>query len=471
MAIRTSCGVANVKFQLRRDSLADWSASNPVLRPGEPGYDSTTNGLKIGDGTTSWGDLSYIAGGTGIISTGNTLTVDALFGNDTIGNSNPYAQPFKTIQPALDKASQLYIASNVPHVVIVNAGIYNESIVVPDNVSLTGTGAQSIVIQQLNATSDTTLITMGVNSRVENFTARLTSSANVNLTGCLFPGATTISGKLRNSIWTVSSTSTGTNSIIGVLAPGTSSTAYSTPNAIQRSTINVSSSGTGIVRGIHTTGINRFAVRDIVVNAIGTNAIGATATQTTAVLEIKTSTIGGTLYDIEQPNMASDIEPVIRLSATDLANSNANANGFSTGMEPAHLFFTVKGNFNQANSTHYLTPGTAQYADTSTTPVGIPFVQRPIIFEGVLSANITSTGGPLPANTSAVINLFNSTSATSLSNPVPFASMTVVAGQSMIKYKNKCSTIYGNQYLIVQFRTIGTSSIGNGLMFICLGTY
>ena len=214
---------------------------------------------------------------------------------------------------------------------------------------------------------------------------------------------------MRNSIWTVSSTSTGTNSIVGVLAPGTSSTVYSTPNAIQRSTINVSSSGTGIVRGIHTTGINRFAVRDIVVNAIGTNAIGATATQTTAVLEIKTSTIGGTLYDIEQPNMASDIEPVIRLSATDLANSNANANGFSTGMEPAHLFFTVKGNFNQANSTHYLTPGTAQYADTSTTPVGIPFVQSPIVFEGVLTANITSTGGPLPANTSAVINLFNST--------------------------------------------------------------
>ena len=465
MAIRTSCGVANVKFQLRRDSLADWTQSNPVLRPGEPGYDSTTNGLKIGDGTTNWSELSYIAGANGIISTGNTLTVDALFGNDTRGNSNPYAEPFKTIQPALDKASQLYIASNVPHIVIVNAGTYNESIVVPDNVSFTGTGAQSIVIQQLNVTTDTTLITMGVNSRVENFTARLTSSANVNLTGCLFPGGTTISAKLRNSIWTVSSTATSTNSIVGVFAPGTSSTAYSTPNAIQRSTINVSSAGTGIVRGIYTTGVNRFAVRDIVVNAIGSTAIGAEANVGTAVLEIKTSTIGGDLYDIRQPVISSNTPSVIRLSATDLVHANADATGFATGMEPSHMFFTVRGNFNTSNSTYYMTPGTTQTNDLSTTPIGIPFVQDLIVFEGVLTFNTA-----LPVNSSATINLYNSISSITLSNPTPFATMTLTAGQTIVKYKNTCSTIYQNQYLIVEFKT-GSAAIGQNVMFISLGTY
>ena len=465
MAIRTSCGVANVKFQLRRDSLADWSASNPVLRPGEPGYDSTVNGLKIGDGMTPWSGLSYIAGSTGIISTGNTLTVDSLFGNDTRGDLNPYAEPYKTIQAALDKAGQLYTAILVPHIVIVNAGIYNETIIMPDNVSLTGTGAQSVVIQQLNVTNDTTLVTMGQNSRVENFTARLTSSANVNLTGCLFPGATTISGKLRNSIWTVSSTATGTNSIIGVFAPGISSTVYSTPNAIQRSTINVSSAGTGIVCGIYTTGVNRFAVRDIVVNAIGSTAIGAQAIVGIAVLEIKTSTIGGDLYDIRQPVISSNTPSVIRLSATDLVHASADATGFATGMEPSHLFFTARGNFNTTNSTYYMTPGTTQTNDLSSTPIGIPFVQNLIVFEGVLTFNTA-----LPVNSSAIINMYNSTSATSLSSPTPFATMTLTAGETMVKYKNTCSTIYQNQFLIVEFKT-GAASIGQNVMFISLGTY
>lgn len=466
MAIRTSCGVANVKFQLRRDTLNDWSAANPVLRAGEPGYDSTINGLKIGDGVTPWSQLSYIAGSNGIIRTGNTLTVDQLFGDDNRGNSNPYAEPFQTIQPALTKAGQLYVATNVPQLVIVNAGIYNESLVVPDNVSLSGTGAQSVIIQRENVTLDTTLITMGINSRVENFTARLNASANVNLIGCLFPNGTTVNGKLRNSIWTVSSTSTDGNTILGVYAPGTSSTVYSTPNAIQRSTINVSSSGTGIVRGIYTTGVNRFAVRDIVVNATGSSSIGAEATQGTAVLEIKTSTIGGYLYDIRQPVISAGTDSVIRLSATDLVHTNADATGFATGMEPSHLFFTVRGNFNSAVSTHYLTPGTDQFSNLSATPIGIPFVQNLIVFEGVLTFV-----SALPANSSAIVNLYNSTSPTSISNPTPFATLTLNAAQSMIKFKNACSTIYQNQYLIVELNTSGSSSIGNNTMFLSLGTY
>lgn len=467
MAIRTSCGIANVKFQLRRDTLADWAASNPVLRPGEPGYDSTVNGLKIGDGITPWNQLSYLSGSAGLISTGNTLTVDALFGNDALADTNPYSQPYKTIQPALNKASQLYIASNVPQIVIVNAGIYNESIIVPNNVSLTGTGAQSVVIQQLGVTVDTTLVTMGDNSRVENFTARLTSSQNVNLIGCLFPGSTPLTGKLRNSIWTVSSTgATGSTLVVGVYAPGVSSTAYATPNAIQRSTLNVSGTG-GIVRGIYTTGVNRFAVRDIVVNATGIgDVIGAEATATTAVLEIKTTTVGGILHDIKQPLLALTDTSVIRLSATDLVNANANANGFSTGMEPSHIFFTISGNINAVSSTHYLTPGTEKFADLSTTPVGISFVQQLIVFEGIVSANIA-----LPTGSILTVNLYRSTSSTSLSNPTPFASMVLTAGQQLTKFKNRCDTIPTNEYLIVEFVTSGTNSIGNNYISVTLGTY
>lgn len=48
-------------IELRRDPAATWTAGNPVLHEGEPGYEEDTNKLKIGDGVTAWADLEYIA--------------------------------------------------------------------------------------------------------------------------------------------------------------------------------------------------------------------------------------------------------------------------------------------------------------------------------------------------------------------------------------------------------------------------
>jgi hypothetical protein len=49
-------------IQLRRDTAANWSATNPVLVSGQPGYDTTNNLLKIGDGSTAWNSLAAISG-------------------------------------------------------------------------------------------------------------------------------------------------------------------------------------------------------------------------------------------------------------------------------------------------------------------------------------------------------------------------------------------------------------------------
>jgi microcystin-dependent protein len=55
-------GVTQVAFsiQLRRDTSANWGSTNPVLRRGEPGFETDTNKLKIGDGATAWNVLAYI---------------------------------------------------------------------------------------------------------------------------------------------------------------------------------------------------------------------------------------------------------------------------------------------------------------------------------------------------------------------------------------------------------------------------
>ena len=50
----------NNTIKLRRGT--DWS-SNPVLAEGEPGFDTTNNILKVGDGTTTWDNLNPIGSG------------------------------------------------------------------------------------------------------------------------------------------------------------------------------------------------------------------------------------------------------------------------------------------------------------------------------------------------------------------------------------------------------------------------
>jgi hypothetical protein len=48
------------KIKLRRDTYQNWYDANPVLALGEPAYDTTNNKVKIGDGTSRWGELSYL---------------------------------------------------------------------------------------------------------------------------------------------------------------------------------------------------------------------------------------------------------------------------------------------------------------------------------------------------------------------------------------------------------------------------
>lgn len=49
------------RIQLRRGTSAQWSAADPILAAGEPGYDTTTGDLKVGDGVKKWSQLpSYV---------------------------------------------------------------------------------------------------------------------------------------------------------------------------------------------------------------------------------------------------------------------------------------------------------------------------------------------------------------------------------------------------------------------------
>ena len=48
-----------VRFQLRRDTAANWTSANSVLALGEPGVETDTLKVKVGDGSTAWNSLAY----------------------------------------------------------------------------------------------------------------------------------------------------------------------------------------------------------------------------------------------------------------------------------------------------------------------------------------------------------------------------------------------------------------------------
>lgn len=51
----------STRIQIRRDTAADWTSNNPTLTEGEMGFETDTNKLKIGDGSTAWNSLAYFS--------------------------------------------------------------------------------------------------------------------------------------------------------------------------------------------------------------------------------------------------------------------------------------------------------------------------------------------------------------------------------------------------------------------------
>lgn len=52
------------RIQFRRDTSTNWGSNNPILLQGEFGYELDTGFAKIGDGSSTWDQLTYF-GGTG----------------------------------------------------------------------------------------------------------------------------------------------------------------------------------------------------------------------------------------------------------------------------------------------------------------------------------------------------------------------------------------------------------------------
>ena len=375
-----------------------------------------------------------------ITSMGNVLRVDSVYGNDTIAPTQLYSYPFKTINGAISNVSPTQTIHILP-------GTYNETIVIPTGIAIRGQNTQTVTIQSANSTSNTTLITMGVNSRLEDVTMNIYSSNSVDLIGINFPSGTPLTSKVRTTVLNVSSTGTGTHSTIGVYSGGTSALTYTNSHAIRATTVNVASQGNGITRSLYVTNSNRFTARDTNFSALGTSSIGVETTNISTVVELKECSVNGGVYDINRTT------GTLQLSSTDLINATANGNSFSVNTEPSPIFFGVTGSI--ANATKNLMPGTLLHNDLPAS-FGLPFPQRLVVFQGLFTSRAALTGGQ-----TAVYHLHkNSTAGT------PFMSATLNSANQTIRIQDKSESFNGlTDILIVQLTTSG--SIGNATDLFC----
>jgi hypothetical protein len=70
----------NALIQVRRDTAANWTSTNPTLASGEMGFETDTGKFKIGTGSTAWTSLLYATDAsdiTGTITGGSASTVQA----------------------------------------------------------------------------------------------------------------------------------------------------------------------------------------------------------------------------------------------------------------------------------------------------------------------------------------------------------------------------------------------------------
>ena len=72
--------VIKTTFQVKRGTAARWEELNPILNPGEPGFEMDTFKLKIGDGSTTWKELPYVND----VDISKYITIEDIINGDVI---------------------------------------------------------------------------------------------------------------------------------------------------------------------------------------------------------------------------------------------------------------------------------------------------------------------------------------------------------------------------------------------------
>lgn len=392
------------------------------------------------------------SGNVAIASTGKMLHVDSVYGSDVSGALAPYSYPFLTVSAAIGSA-------NSGETVFVRPGTYAEQIFMKPNIALRGANTQTSIIQLANVTTDTRLLTMSDNCRVEDLTFTVSSASNISLTGVYYPSGTSLTTKLRTSVVNVTSTASGAT-VYGLHSPGTTLTTYNPADTIRATTINVVVSGGGVKRGLLVDGDNRFTIRDVNINVSGNSLdiVGVETTNSGAYASLKHSTVRGGTGTVSTNYDVNRTAGTILIGFADLANNTANGNSFSTVVESATLIFgTTAGNLGN-NATNYLYPGITAINQLPVTPFEIPVTQNLIVFNTVVRFT-----GVIGAGQSIIFRLHKNGSATES------LSLALLSGETTKTLPTKSVDFLNLDTMHAEVLTVGNP--GTGAFVATIATY
>lgn len=99
------------KIKLRRDTSQNWNNIDPTLASGEPGYDTTNNKLKIGNGTNAWSELSYLTDESGGAELGLFKFSGSTIGTKNNPDTGGWGAYDLVLNPGGESAASIYIPS------------------------------------------------------------------------------------------------------------------------------------------------------------------------------------------------------------------------------------------------------------------------------------------------------------------------------------------------------------------------
>ena len=456
-------------------------------------YVSTTSILNPfidpADNLSEWGLFAEKGptGVTGSIRMGNVLLVDQVNGNN--GTASIGGLPYQTVESALSATSGILGTT-----IWIMPGTYNlnAGLILSNQIALRGLNTQTCTLQMLGVTTDTTLLTMGENCRVEDLSLRLESTEHHKLIGIEFPGTSTQTSKLRTSVLTVDNSTAsdvGESNVFGVVCGGTGGFSESTFsfNCIKGSTINVKSNGAGSKRGIIVSGTNQVSTRDTNIyvatptgstgSYVGVETVDPSVPGLTGSIQLRTTSIGAPKQLDPKTFESSDIlqtyppsltdpsylaSPGIQIGpGTDLVNKAAGGKPFSTYIYPTTIFYCGKGNAGN-NVSGYLWPGTMLFAGGGnaypdvTTPAARYRIQQPAILSGLSASCNILTGG----DTVTITICKNAAVGNALSNPtVPSFSVTLTGASPVlpVSFYNGSVDFKAGDYLNVHMAVNGSS--------------
>jgi hypothetical protein len=156
------------QVQVRRGTAAQWTSANPVLASGEQGFETDTLKLKIGNGSTAWNSLAYVATGSvgtvtsvtagtglsgGTITTTGTIAIDStvatLTGTQTLTNKTLTDAKINLAFDAETASYTAVLANNSQIVTMDNASANTFSI--PTNASVAFPIGTQINVLQIGA--------------------------------------------------------------------------------------------------------------------------------------------------------------------------------------------------------------------------------------------------------------------------------------------------------------------------------